>query len=76
MIHVDNALWLMIEKDPYLEPYSGEIRMHLDRYNDRRGRINGGGSLTEFANGYNYFGFHRTETGWVFREWLPGADAV
>lgn len=76
MIHVDNALWLLMEKDPSLEAYSGEIRMHLDRYNDTRARINGGGSLAEFANGYNYFGFHRSETGWVFREWLPGADAV
>ena len=23
-----------------------------------------------------YFGFHKTKTGWVFREWLPGADKV
>ena len=76
MIHVDNALWLLMEKDPYLNPYAGEIRMHLDRFNDRRWHLNGGESLVDFANGHHYFGFHRTETGWVFREWLPGADAA
>ena len=36
MINVDNALWLLMEKDPTLKPYVGEIRMHLDRYNDCR----------------------------------------
>ena len=76
MIHVDNALWLLMEKDPTLVPYAGEIRMHLDRFNDRRWNLTSGGSLIDFANAHRYFGFHRTETGWVFREWLPGADAV
>ena len=76
MIHVDNALWLLMEKDPSLNPYAGEIRMHLDRFNDRRWHLNGLEPLSDFANGHHYFGFHRTETGWVFREWLPGADAV
>ncbi|MBQ8136347.1 MAG: 1,4-alpha-glucan-branching enzyme, partial [Clostridia bacterium] len=76
MIHVDNALRLLMEKDPTLTPYEGEIRMHLDRYNARRETLNGGGSLMDFANGHRYFGFHRTESGWVYREWLPGADAA
>ena len=76
MIHVDNALWLLMEKDPALNPYAGEIRMHLDRFNDRRWRLAGDGSLCDFANGHHYFGFHRTENGWVYREWLPGADAA
>ena len=76
MIHVDNALWLLMEKDPSLNPCAGEIRMHLDRFNNCRWRLSGLGSLSDFANGHHYFGFHRTENGWVFREWLPGADAA
>ena len=76
MIHVDDALWLLMEKDPYLTPYAGEVRMHLDRYNDRRYDLCGERPISEFANGHRWFGFHRTETGWVFREWLPGADAA
>ena len=76
MIHVDNAISLILDKDPWLNPYAGEIRMHLDRYNDCRWHLAGDGSIVDFANGHHYFGFHRTETGWVFRDWLPGADAV
>ena len=34
MIHADDALWFLMEKDPGLTPYSGEIRMHMDRYRD------------------------------------------
>jgi len=76
MIHVDDALRLLTEKDPTLTPYAGEIRMHLDRFNERRRSLAGDGSLPDFANGHRYFGFHRSGDGWVFREWLPGADAA
>ena len=76
MINVDDAVWLIIEKDPWLEPQAGEIRMHLDRYNDTRWKLAGDGSIVDFANGHQYFGFHRTDNGWAFREWLPGADAA
>ncbi len=76
MIHVDDALRLLTDKDPALSAYSGEIRLHLDRYNERRWNLAGDGRLTDFANGHRYFGFHRTENGWVFREWLPNADAA
>ena len=76
MINADNALALLMKKDPTLKPWAGEIRMHLDRFNDRLRRLTGGKSLSDFANGHLFFGFHRTETGWVFREWLPGADAA
>ena len=76
MINVEKALQSQLEKDPYLEPYAGEIRMHLDRYNDKCWTLVGNGDLKDFADGYLYFGFHRTENGWVFREWLPAAEAV
>ncbi len=76
MIHVDEALGRLMKKDPTLIPCGGELRMHLDRYNTRRWRLFGDRPLAEFANGHRYFGFHRSERGWIFREWLPGADAV
>ena len=53
MIHVDNAVWLMIEKDPWLNPQAGDIRMHLDRYNDTRWHLAGEGSIVDFANGHH-----------------------
>lgn len=33
-------------------------------------------SLREFASGHLHFGLHRTETGWIVREWLPNAVGV
>ena len=76
MIHVDNALLNLKEKDPYLEDYLGDVRMHLDRFNSQRWKLAQDRDLSEVTNGYMYFGFHRTDNGWVFREWLPGADKV
>jgi len=63
--------------DPWLEPYAGELELRMNRFKERRWQIvEGAETLTDFANGHLYFGFHRTEDGWVFREWLPGADEV
>ena len=72
MINADNALALLMKKDPTLKPWAGEIRMHLDRFNDRLRRLTGGKSLSDFANGHLFFGFHRTETGWCSGNGCPG----
>ena len=63
--------------DPYLEPYGGEIALRMDRFKEKRGQLVGDSeTLLSFANGHLFFGIHRTDDGWVVREWLPGADAV
>ena len=33
-------------------------------------------SLSDFANGYQYFGLHQLKDGWVFREWAPHATDI
>ena len=67
----------IIRIDPWLEPYSGEIDLRMNRFKERRYQlVKDGDSLRDFADGFLYFGIHRTETGWVVREWLPGADAA
>ena len=76
MIHVENALQSLKEKDPGLREHLGEVRMHLDRFNAQRWNLAQNGNLSDVANGHMYFGFHKAEDGWVFREWLPGADKV
>jgi len=76
VIHVDTALNILKNTDPQLQPYLAEVRMHLERFNLRRAELAGKGLLKDAINGHLYFGFHRTEEGWVFREWLPGADAA
>ena len=76
MIHIDSAISLLKEKDPSLENYLGDVKMHLNRYNAVHSELVGSKKLSDFANGHMYFGFHKTKSSWVFREWLPGADRV
>jgi 1,4-alpha-glucan branching enzyme len=33
-------------------------------------------TLSQFANGYEYYGLHKTNDGWVFREWAPNATDI
>ena len=67
----------IFEYDPQLLPYKRDINLRMRRYHQKREELVGkGGSLRDFANGYQYFGFHRTEDGWVYREWAPAAEEV
>lgn len=67
----------IIKNDPWLEPYADAINgRHEDAMRKEKELIAADGSLKAFANAYNYFGLHRTETGWVFREWAPNATGI
>ena len=62
--------------DPWLQPYYNDIALRMERHaNTRKQLLGDKADLVSFANGYLYYGFNRTETGWVYREWAPGADA-
>ena len=63
--------------DPWLKPFHNEIELRMQRNNEIRKKLLGENvDLAAFANGYMYFGFIRNGDGWIYREWLPGADAV
>ena len=63
--------------DPYLAPFEKDIDLRMDLYKTKRRELLGNSrSLSAFANGYKYFGFHRTRTGWVYREWAPAAEKM
>ncbi len=63
--------------DPWLQNYASDIRLRMNRHAEvRRALLGDHADLTSFANGYMYYGIHRTETGWVYREWAPGADEM
>ncbi|MBQ4066351.1 MAG: 1,4-alpha-glucan-branching enzyme, partial [Clostridia bacterium] len=67
----------IIKIDPYLAPFEKDIDLRMNAYKDKRSQLlKKGESLSDFANAHNYFGFHRTEEGWVYREWAPGADSM
>ena len=67
----------IFEYDPALIPYRADILLRMDNYAKKKKALVGeDGHLCDFANGHEYFGFHRTEDGWVYREWAPAAEAV
>lgn len=67
----------IIEIDPGLKPYESDINLRMDLYKKEKEKLlHDGKSIVEFANGADYFGFHRVKGGWVYREWAPAADVI
>ena len=66
----------LIQNDPYLQPYASAIQARHDYAKRRETALTDGMSLSDWANGYLYFGLHKTATGWLFREWAPNATAI
>lgn len=74
----NKGLMGIVQNDPYLQPFNEAIKGRHDHVSWMLNRIteNGKLSLSDFANGYNYFGLHQTIDGWVFREWAPNATDI
>ena len=63
--------------DPMLKPYRADLMLRKTRLEDTLARIlSEGQTLSDFATGHLYFGFHKTEDGWYYREWAPGAEKM
>ncbi len=66
----------MVKDDPWLEPVAQDIFDRYARYKSRLETIEKkAGSITKFADAYNYFGIHflPEQNGWIYREWAPNA---
>ena len=67
-------MYRILELNPQLQSFAGDIDLRMFLYRATKGRILGDNqTLNDFANAHNYYGFHRTEDGWVYREWAPSA---
>ena len=67
----------ILKIDPYLKDYEQDIILRMENFKTKRAELLGEkGDIESFANGYNYFGFHRTKDGWVYREWAPAAEGM
>jgi len=68
----------LIKNDPWLAPYEAAIEgrylYNIEKERDLTG--NNRMTLSQFASGYLYFGLHKTNEGWVFREFAPNATAI
>jgi len=77
MFQTINQITPFWKRDPYLKPYEPFLeRRYLKAQKMKERLTRGKMTLSEFASGYKYFGLHHDETGWVFREWAPNAEAV
>ena len=63
--------------DPHLQLFKNDID---ERYSKLMNIITDidfkEGDISRFANGYDIFGLHKTDQGWIMREYLPGAESV
>ena len=68
----------IVARDKYLQPFEAAIQGRHDHALWKLNQLtrNGEITLSDFANGYEYFGLHRNRDGWVFREWAPNATDI
>ena len=67
----------ILQIDPYLKPFEKDIELRMNHYKQMKKALLGKDKkIEDLANGHKYFGFHRTGTGWVYREWAPAAEAM
>ena len=67
----------ILDIDPYLAPYSDDLNLRMKLFNDKKKELLcGGENICDFADGYKYFGFHKIDNGYVYREWAPAAEKM
>ena len=67
----------LFKYDKNLKPYEKDLDLRVNRYKEKLAQLlPAGETLKDFANGHEYFGFHKTEAGWFYREWAPGAEKM
>lgn len=69
----------ILKNDPWLEPYQEAIKGRHQHAIDKEAELtdNHKFSLSDFANGYKYFGLQQDgKKGWVLREWAPNATQI
>ncbi len=66
----------LVSIDPQLKQFKSVISAR-ERYMDKKmTTILSNESLVTFALGSQYFGLHKLDDGWVFREWAPNAKKI
>jgi len=74
---IDDLVKLLLERDPYLQPYEKDLKRRFTRMAKTEKMLTGDKiRLSDFAAGHEYFGLHFYRNEWIFREWAPNADAI
>lgn len=70
------ANWKIFEIDPWIKDYKDDIELRMSEYKKQKQKLVKNGSLKDFANGHNYYGIHKVNGGWIYREWAPNAKGL
>jgi 1,4-alpha-glucan branching enzyme len=62
--------------DPWLNPFTNVIDRRIEKCLLKEKKLVGNGTINDFAMGHHYYGLHRTNDSWVFREWAPNATDI
>lgn len=71
-----NKVPKLVQGDKWLEPFSETIINRIQEADEKEKELVGDGALVDFASGHKYFGIHKTNDGWVIREWAPNATFI
>ena len=67
----------ILSTDKEILNYKQDILLRMENYEKKKQQLLAPGqTLSDFANGHRYFGFHQTEEGWYYREWAPAAQEM
>lgn len=66
----------LVDLDPWLAPHEHAIKAREVYILSTLKKVLDGKSPADFALGFRYFGLHRTQDGWIFREWAPNATRI
>lgn len=67
----------IIAVDNYLAPFASSIQKRAQRACLRKLQLTDGEkTLSDIANAHLYYGLHKTDNGWVFREKAPNAKEI
>ena len=72
----ETGMMEIVKNDPWLAPYEEIIKARHDYAVRREKELCNRGRLADFAVGYMYYGLHKEDKEWVFREWAPNATDI
>ncbi len=65
----------LLKIDKGLAPFEGDLRLRMQNYECKKKQLlKNAPTLSDFANGHLYYGIHKTQNGWIYREWAPAAS--
>ena len=62
--------------DPWLTPYNQALLYRAEATNNMLKSITDGKSLVDCTRDFEFFGLHKYNDNWIFREWAPAATSI